>query len=342
MIDWKIYSTHYREIASENGLRKNQIDKLLAYAKKLNDLDLPIIYDLKHFSLLVGYSDEYILKASNNSIPFYRNFRIKKKSGRYRNISEPLPNLKDIQKWILNNILYKIPVSKFAKAFIPNITLKDNAKFHRSQNILLTIDIENFFDSIRFIEVYKLFKHNGYSKGVSVLLSKLCTLEDRLPQGAPTSPYLSNMVFNSLDNRISQFCINREIRYTRYADDLSFSGDFKPGMIIKFVKYVIKSKKLKLNKNKTRTMFNHQRQEVTGIVVNKRMQVARNVRRKLRQDVFYIQKYGLNDHIRRKDIKESNYIKHLLGLSNFIKFVNPKDEKAVYNFDFLKQLLLRN
>ncbi len=337
MINWKKYSRSFRRSAKIKGLTSKQIIKLLHYARNLNEKNLPIIYDVTHFSLLVGYDIEYVLGASNNSIKFYRTFYIPKKStNRKRKIDEPLPSLKEIQKWILINILNNIRVSKFAKAFVSNISLKDNAKFHRNQKLLLTLDIKDFFKSIKFIEVYKVFHKIGYSKGVSVLLSKLCTFYGSLPQGAPTSPYISNLVFHPLDNRIAAFCFERNIRYTRYADDLTFSGDFKPGMIIKFVKYVLKNKKLKLNSDKIRTMYKGQRQEVTGIIVNQKMQVPRKIRRELRQNVYYIKKYDVLSHMERKKIMNINYLNHLLGKANFICFINPKDSKAKDEYNYLK------
>jgi RNA-directed DNA polymerase len=339
MIDWKKYKKNFVSKAEKLEISSKKIEKFLNYANNLNKSNLPIIFDFFHFSRLVGYTENYILGATNFPEFFYREFKIKKKSNGYRKINEPLPSLKEIQKWILKNILYKLKVSRFSKAFIPGNTIKDNAKFHKGQRIVLTIDLKDFFNSIKFIEIYRIFRKAGYTNSISVLLSKLSTLNDSLPQGSPTSPYLSNLVFNSLDNRISGFCTKRKIRYTRYADDLTFSGDFSTGMVIKFVKKIIKSKNLCINNKKLRTMYQYKRQEVTGIVVNEKLQTARTFRKELRKDIYYIKKYGIESHIEKKKIHKANYINHLLGKINFILFVNPNDNEARANFNFLKEHL---
>jgi RNA-directed DNA polymerase len=335
MIDWKKYKKNFVSKAEKLEISTKKIEKFLNYAKNLNNSNLPIIFDFFHFSRLVGYTENYILGTTNFPDFFYREFKIKKKSKGYRKINEPLPSLKEIQKWILKNILYNLKVSRFSKAFIPGSTIKDNAKFHKGQKIVLAIDLKDFFNSIKFIEIYRIFKKAGYTNSLSVLLSKLCTLNDSLPQGAPTSPYLSNLVFNSLDNRISGFCTKRKIRYTRYADDLTFSGDFNPGMIIKFVKNVIKTKNLKINKKKIREMKRHERQEITGIVVNEKLQAPRNYRKEIRKEIYFIKKFGLESHIERRKLTKANYVNHLLGKINFVHYINPNDNEITNYYNYL-------
>ena len=105
------------------------------------------------------------------------------------------------------------------------------------------------------------------------MLTKLCCLEDCLPQGAPTSPMLSNIIMKEFDNVVAKYTGNKKIRYTRYADDMTFSGDFNPGQIISFIKKELNRLGLKLNEGKIRTRCIWQRQEVTGIVVNEKMQL---------------------------------------------------------------------
>jgi RNA-directed DNA polymerase len=214
-------------------------------------------------------------------------------------------------------------VSKYAKAYVREKSIKKNAWFHVNRKHILTIDIQEFFGSLKYQKVYIFFHHLGYSKSVSSMLSNLCTLYQSLPQGAPTSPALSNMLMINVDKRISGFVIRKKIRYTRYADDMTFSGDFKPGMVIKFVRQVLNDEGLKINDKKTRVRGKNQRQEVTGIVVNEKMQAPKNLRKRLRQAVYYIEKYGLPSHLEKTNNQRANHIRHLLGIANFILDINP-------------------
>jgi RNA-directed DNA polymerase len=275
----------------------------------------------------VGYKKEYLKKAALHTSYFYRNFEITKKNGKKRPISEPLPSLKEIQIWILKHILEKVPVNRFAKAYKPKTRLMENLKFHRNQPKVFTLDLENFFPSIKTELVEKVFLELGYSKMAANLLAKLCTLNDGLPQGAPTSPYLSNLIFREADSVISDFCLERKIRYTRYADDLSFSGDFDENELLDKVTETVEKLNLRINESKTKLMTPNMRQIVTGLVVNDKPQVAFNKRNELRQAMHYIKKFGFDEHRVYKEIKQANYLEHLLGRINFVLQINPKDSE---------------
>lgn len=337
-MNWDKYKKTFIKAALDSGHDNVYIEKHLTVAYNLYKKDLPIIYDHKHLSYLVGYTPEYLLKASNSPKNFYRYYKISKKNGGYRNIAEPLPNLKAIQRWILEEILYSCKTSEFAKAYKKNISLRDNAKFHRNQKKVLTIDIENFFGMIKREDINIFFVSLGYPKEVSTILTNLCTLKGSLPQGAITSPALSNIVMKEIDKRISSFSLKNKIRYTRYADDLTFSGDFNPGKVIKFVSNVLNSKGFKLNPKKTRVRLPHQSQEVTGIIVNEKMQVSRKARNELRKNIYYIKKYGLDSHLDRVEKDKIPYIRHLLGIANHICFINPKDIQTKEHLDYLKEI----
>lgn len=142
------YKNDFTEIAIESGYSEKNIVDCLKYAKSLFLLNVPVVYNTSHFSALVGYNKTYLKRAVLHNKYFYKEFEIIKKNGKKRKISEPLPSLKEIQTWILDNILYKIEVSKYAKAYIPEMHLKQNVIFHRGQKKVFVIDIENFFTSI--------------------------------------------------------------------------------------------------------------------------------------------------------------------------------------------------
>jgi RNA-directed DNA polymerase len=329
------YKVDFQKAASDSGYSEINILRCLDYAKRLFENKVPVIYNTSHFSSLVGYNKHYIKRASFYTDSFYTDYEIKKKNGKIRIISEPLPSLKDIQIWILNNILQDLEVSPFAKAYRKKITLNDNLKFHLGQHKLLTIDLKDFFPSIKINSVEEIFLSLGYSKLISNLLAKLCTKNSSLPQGAPTSPYLSNLYFLKADKTIADYCKENSIRYTRYADDLSFSGNFDEQKLFDFIKKVLAIIKLEINPDKTKLMKPNERQIVTGIVVNEKAQVVFHKRNKLRQEIYYIKKYGLINHMERKGIKKRSYIEHLLGQVNFIIQINQNDKEFLQYKDFL-------
>lgn len=336
-MDWNKYCLEFEREAKNSGKGQQYCDKWLDYAKKLYEQNLPIIYSPEHFCMLVGYMEEYVYAVSNSPMHFYRHYSIKKKAGGLREISEPLPSLKEIQRWILDNILAKVPVSPYAKAYVKNRSIKENARFHRKQKIVLSLDIEKFFDKISSDKIYDIFIKFGYKKEVAVLLTNLCCLHGSLPQGAPTSPTLSNMVMIDFDNNISNFTRDKKIRYTRYADDMTFSGDFNPGQIISYVKRNLNPLGLKLNGDKTRTRKQGQRQEVTGIVVNQQLQIAKSERKKIRQQMYYIKKYGLESHLKHCAISKENYLLHLRGIIQHALFINPYDKELKSYIIFLNE-----
>lgn len=322
-----IYQTEFTNRALEAGYSQHNIEKCLDYAENLFQNNVPVIYNTTHLSALVGYNQQYLKKAVSRTTYFYRDFEIRKRNGKKRSVSEPLPSLKEIQLWILKNILYKVKVSPFAKAYKPKVKLTENLRFHKNQKKVLTLDLKDFFPSIKLLEVERIFWKLGYSKSVSNMLAKLCCKDGSLPQGASTSPYLSNIFFMAGDELISDFCKPRKIRYTRYADDLTFSGDFDQSELYDMVSYVIENAGLKINKEKTKLMSPNMRQTVTGIVVNQKAQVVFNKRNELRQTMYYIKKFGLKEHMKHEKIHQTSYLEHLLGKINFVLQINPGDNE---------------
>lgn len=340
-IDYKI---QFKQKALEIGKSNEDISFMLKYAKFLFNQNLPVIFNDIHLSNLLGYQDFYLYSICNNQFAYYKKYEIPKKNGGVRVLHEPFPSLKEMQNWILVYILNpsaKKNVSPVAKAYMPGVNLKDNARFHRGQKKLLSVDLVDFFGSIGFSQVYSIFRKFGYSKHVSVILSNICILDDSLPQGSPTSPMLSNLVFKYYDDKIYSFCIDHKIRYTRYADDLTFSGDFNIGKVIGLLNSLFKKTSFKLNHKKTKVVSQGRQQAVTGIVVNKKLQVPRKYRKEIRQSIYYIIKFGLSQHLIAIKWKktEIQYIYHLLGRINFVLQINPNDDEARKYDYFMKDLL---
>lgn len=326
-MNFEQYQIEFEKQASNSGFSESNIQLCLAYAKVLFSNGVPVIYNTSHLSALVGYKKEYLKRAVIYTPYFYRDFEILKKNGNRRKISEPLPSLKEIQLWILENILVSVSISPFAKAYRKKVSIIENLRFHKKQLKVFTLDLQNFFPSIKTDSVERIFRELGYSKILSNLLAKLCTRDDSLPQGAPTSPYLSNIYFKPADDLIANYCLKNKIKYTRYADDLSFSGDFDEIKLLKIVTEIVNSLNLRINESKTKLMTRNTRQTVTGIVVNEKPQVVFHKRNNFRKDIYFIKKFGLDEHIKYQKIKQSNYLEHLIGNINFILQINPDDKE---------------
>lgn len=346
-MDFVEYSIVFAEKARIFGYQDEEIGELLQYAKSLFEKDLPIVYDQEHLSFLLGYNYSYLLAIANSQCNFYKPYEIPKKNGGMRLILEPYPDLKEIQNWILKKILEPISntmVSPLAKAFAKGKNLRENARFHRNTNIVVALDLHDFFGSVKEQQVFDIFFKMDYKLPVVTLLTKLCTLHGCLPQGAPTSPILSNMVFFDLDQRLFRYCRQRNIRYTRYADDMTFSGDYiAVDKLVKFVRMLVGTRHFKLNDEKTKVMRKGTCQMVTGVVVNKVLQAPKKYRDKVRQEIYYCMKYGVSNHMSHLALpswitKEDVYVHHLLGKINYILQINPKDAEFQKYREWLKSL----
>ena len=325
---WRQYSKRFRDTAVGRGHEADYIDTCLSYAKGIILKGLPVIYDWNHFSRIIGLRPQYLYRACNFTGNHYRRFSILKASGGQREICEPLPNLKLAQRWILDNILDRIPISPAAKGFRRGLSIKDNARFHRNQRVVVRIDVKDFFPTIPLSRVRQIFAECGYSRSVSELLARLCTLDNCLPQGSPSSPALSNLVCRRLDARLLGYCRKVGVRYTRYADDLTFSGSFERGKLIRAVYTILKECGFEPNLTKTNEMHRGKQQRVTGIVVNEYLHIPRTMRRELRQVVYYIGKYGLDDHVRSIREERRNYLQHIVGQLQFQSFIDQTDAWA--------------
>lgn len=282
-----------------------------------------------------------LYSISNRIENNYKVYKIKKHNGNYRTIYSPKPLLKSIQRKILNNILNNKEISKYAKAYHKNISLKDNALPHLNKKIILKLDIIDFFENIEYPTIYKYcFNEVYFPKSVGHLLTTLCTYESRLPQGAPTSSYISNLIMIDFDNEIGSYCEQRNISYTRYSDDMTFSGDFNPRELISKVRKELYRLGLKINNKKIHVINNSQQQNVTGIIVNKKIQVSSKYRNTIRQSIYYIKKYGLKDHISRINYQDKTitYINSLYGKILYILSVDPTNKEFIRYREYLNNL----
>lgn len=307
----------------------------------------------KEFLLSLNLIDEDIsdkekirklYSIANNTKNNYKIFKIPKRDGSYRIIYEPNYLLKKIQKNILENILNNKSISKYAFAYHKGISSTDNARPHINKKIILKLDIKDFFDSILFLDIYNsCFSIEYFPKSIGYLLTYLCTYNEKLPQGAPTSSYISNLVMKDFDEVIGTYCKNNSISYTRYSDDMTFSGDFEPSIIIKKVRKMLYKLGLELNDKKTCVISNDYKQMVTGIVVNKKLNIDIKYRKKIRQEIYYIRKYGLKEHFKYVECFDTkvDYVLNLYGRILYVLQIHRSREFMGYKrylksqFDFL-------
>lgn len=288
---------------------KEQCREMLLSLKLLGDTDWP---EEKVISCLYA--------VSNHAESHYRMAQIPKRDGGTRKLLVPDPLLKQIQKNILHHVLDGMEVSPCAAAYRKGRTLSGNACVHTGKPLILKLDIEDFFGSILFPAVLQnAFPAVYFPTAVGTLLTVLCCCHDRLPQGAPTSPAISNLVMKPFDRYMEEWCGERKIAYTRYCDDMTFSGDFDAKTVYRKVKGFLGAMGMELNEKKTKAVPFAYRQTVTGIVVNEKLQVPRDYRRKLRQEVYYFLKYGMEENA------DASSLPSLLGKVNFVLQVNPED-----------------
>ncbi len=177
--------------------------------------------------------------------------------------------MKVVQWWILDAILETVPVSDRAFGFISGKNYVDNAREHHGATHILNVDLENFFPSTTFDMVKSVFREIGYSEEVSKGLASLTTYAGSLPQGAPTSPMLSNLVFRAYDSEINQICEKIGVKYTRYADDMTFSSvEPIPRDFHKVIEGVFAAG-FKLNAAKTVYSGENRKKEVTGVTIGR-------------------------------------------------------------------------
>jgi Retron-type reverse transcriptase len=328
---------NYLEELKNELLKHNKdnefINRCMQYAERLFKANLPVIFDRVHLALLLGIKYAELSTIINCEYNYYTEYNIAKKSGGQRIIQSPALILKYIQRWILDNILNNLHVSKYANGFCKNKSIVTNAIVHTNKDCVINIDIKDFFPSIDQESIFRIFYYYGYSKDISYVLSKLCTFEGYLPQGSPASPALSNIVCLKLDKRISSLSKKYKCDYTRYADDISISGNKGIKNILNMVTTIINDEGFDLNDKKTRISYKNQRQEVTGLIVNNKVTVPKKYKKELEQEIYYCIKYGVSDHLSYINCNKSFYKEHLYGKVYFVNSIEPELGKKL-----LKQL----
>lgn len=276
----------------------------------------------------------------------YHRYGIPKKTGGIRHISAPKKSLAAAQQKILWLILNKVAPSEHAHGFVKKRSVVSNATPHVGKKVVINLDLKDFFPTITFRRVKGVFRALGYSEHVATVLGLLCTEPTRakaelggkvfhvalgerfLPQGACTSPAVTNLLCRKMDKRLSGLAKSAGFSYTRYADDLTFSGDDakETGRLLKAVRKIISGEGFSEHEKKTRVMGTGRRQEVTGVVVNAKPSVSRDELRTLRAILHNAKRTGLEKQ-NRGNIP--NFEAHLRGRIAYIRMVDQARGQAL-------------
>lgn len=311
--------------------------------------------------LEVKYSDLTYLLYRRKSSDKYKSFQLKKRGGGYRKILAPVSSLKIIQRK-LNHILqliYEPKPSVHGFTFGQNIVT--NAKTHLRKAFIFNIDLKDFFPSINFGRVRGMFIGNPYHipEDAATVLAQICCFENQLPQGAPTSPVISNMICAQLDSQLQWLAKTNRCIYTRYADDITFSTNLRslPKALVKRnivedklevdvgknLRKTIEKNGFQINEDKIRLQIPSKRQEVTGIKVNDKPNVSRKFIRRIRAMIHAWKEYGLENaekdfqinYFRKQlhpDRKPPNFKKVLKGKIDYLKMVRGEKDPIYRKF----------
>lgn len=296
--------------------------------------------------------------------PQYRTFELKKANGRVRPIASPPDLIALYQRKLLSCITKLIKPKTPCHGFTIDRSIVTNANVHFKKRLILNIDLLDFFPSFHFGRVLGLFKSRpfDFNDNVAAVLAHLCCFDRKLPQGAPTSPIIANLICRGLDRDLWRLAQNHYCRYTRYADDITFSSQYRefdtnivaeaPIGIFDQPKLgsalisLIEKHNLRINEEKTRLQRPNQRQEVTGLVVNQKVNVRREFIRNIRGIIHHCKTKGMDaaeQRFKQIDEKQRNgnspsLEEHLKGKIQFVRMVKREDDPVFARYALRAQV----
>lgn len=295
--------------------------------------DLPLAIDDTTLSYHLGMNNWamwWLLRERNKQ---YRLFRIPKSGGKWRHIQCPTSKMKFIQRSILINFLEKIPLGNHVGAYVPGRACSHTALQHTGKKIIVSMDLKDFFPSVKQSMIRNYFHNVGYNQQVSSLLASLLTYENYVPQGASSSGYIANLVADHrFDQKIIKSLHELDDRwvYTRYSDDLDISHpdvqtQETTKKIIGLVTEIIQRAGFKIHFRKTKREFYFQRQKVLGMVVNEKTNIPIEDYLRTRGILHDVLCYGedFEYHNDGQPVSLGAIMTHLFGKINYYKQINP-------------------
>jgi RNA-directed DNA polymerase len=320
----------WREFLAGSARRYRKLrDGYYVYASQLINQNLPVLFDFRHLTVVLEIDPLLLHQMMFSTRSMYRWFEIPKRAGGLRRIDVPKPSLMAVQRWILREVLSKQPLHEACIGFVPGRSVKDHVLPHVQSLFALKMDLKDFFPSIQRTRVMRYFELLGYAPNMAFFLSKIVTLDDRLPQGAPTSPMIANLLASTLDHRLAALASALGLRYSRYADDLVFSGDEPLGRShASFVEAIARDEGFWINDKKTRWFGPDETRRFVGLAVRQgRIRVPRAFRRKVIQQIHYIDRFGLEGHIEHFELPDPIAGERLLGQLAYWEFVEPDNKQ---------------
>ena len=350
----------YRAEALARGRPEPIISAAIVQASRAEAKGVPAILTLGHLAFRMDVSHRYLRSViAKRSGELYREFHIRKRSGGLRRIVVPTPKLMAVQRWITREILRDRPVHDACFAYVPRRSIVDCARRHVGAGWLLKLDIHDFFESIPERSVYRLFRSLGYQPLVSFELARICTrpwidppvgrrqrrtvanwlhrgievyrrqLTGYVPQGAPTSPMLSNLVCRPLDEELSAFALREGLVFTRYSDDLTFSGPtsgfsrLRARQLVAEIRRILVRHRFRMHEGKISIVPPGGRKVVLGLLVDReRPRLSRELRSRLEDHVRGIELFGIAAHAEDRGFaSKTGMINHIAGLIRFARDV---------------------
>lgn len=359
-----ISASPHRYRAEGRTLRRPEpvLDAALAQAAGPEAHGAPAILTLMHLAKRMDVSYKFLRSViASKEGTHYRDFHISKRDGGGRRIAVPSPELMAVQRWIVREILRDRPVHRASFAYARGSSIYACARQHAGAGWLLKLDIHDFFESIPERSVYRVFREIGYGRLVAFELARLCTrpwvapprdkrgersvanpsrrgidiysrqLTGYLPQGAPTSPMLSNLVFRVLDEHLTQLAMRHGLTYTRYSDDLTFSGPAsnfnraRTAAIVGEVRDLLATRRFRLHERKITIVPPGGRKVVLGLLVDRAVpRLSRELRGRLEDHIRGIEKFGIAPHATvRGFASATGMINHIAGLLRFAGHIEP-------------------
>ena len=329
-----------------------QLHDRRSHIEKIEALGLPVLASPKDIAEWLGIEVPRLrwlaFHGDATERSHYVRFEVPKRSGGIRVLSAPHAELKAVQKKIHTDLIAKIPLDDTAHGFAKGRSVVTNATKHVARDVIVTLDIKDFFPTISFVRVRGLFKALGYSPAASTVIAALTTAaptrpieydgkkyevavgDPVLPQGAPTSPGISNLIARRLDRRLNGLARKAGWTYTRYADDLAFSAGSrnkdKVPWLIRQVKEIVKSEGFTVHAKKGRVMRKGGKQQITGVIVNDKPGLDRREVRRLRAVLHRAKREGLAAQNRENHPK---YAAHLRGKLAYLAMIDPAKGKAM-------------
>lgn len=328
--DWEV-------LFDKSSLSTKESAEKLFFVRKAYENNVPVIIDLEYFSSLLGLKVGVLTNMIRKPSSFYRTFKIPKRKGGLREIVTPHESLLRVQQWICKYILSNFEIHDAAYAYVAKRNVAQNAALHIGCNEMLKIDLKDFFPSINIKRVRELYNRMGYSKEIAAYLSYLTCLNGSIPQGAGSSPMISNIILQNLDKRLANFSKKNDVVYSRYADDLIFSAEQIPSNFKELVIQNIHNEGFKVNNEKIKEYSLNHRKLVTGILIKKtEIRLQKSKRKEIEEQVYYIKKFGILDQISRYN--DIYYIDRILGRLGYWKQLEPNNEYVNTSLKIIKTM----